>query len=155
MRLPPCSHSPVFFIHSTTLPTLSYDPACLETPAWQAAADTTTAGGPWQPFYSVLVDARDWPPRGAPLDPAAPPPPPLTYVPQSKLHVPTPEANRAQGQGFDHPYAYLLFLGTDENGDLIPTAALRDRYGAPRIDVFPDGWDESDDGGDNAGAGPD
>jgi hypothetical protein len=36
-----------------------------------------------------------------------------------------------------HPYSYLLFLGVDERGDMIPTKALRERYSQPRVDVFP------------------
>ena len=31
----------------------------------------------------------------------------------------------------------ILFLGDDENGDLIPTRALRDRLKQQRRDVFP------------------
>lgn len=38
---------------------------------------------------------------------------------------------------FQHPYAYLLFLGTDERGNLIPARTLRERYGQARADVFP------------------
>ena len=147
LSTPRNSHDPDNNTHTTH----SYDPACLETPDWQAAASTMAAGGPWQPHYSVLVDARDWPPRDTPpSDPGAPPPPPLTYVPQSRLSVPPPGGVREEMDEFAHPYAYLLFLGTDENGDLIPTAALRDRYGAPRVDVFPEGEDDSD-----GGSGPD
>ena len=36
-----------------------------------------------------------------------------------------------------HPYSYLLFLGADERGDMIPTKALRERYSQPRVDVYP------------------
>lgn len=38
---------------------------------------------------------------------------------------------------FQHPYTNFLFLGDDENGDFIPTRALRDKYKQPRIDVQP------------------
>lgn len=30
-----------------------------------------------------------------------------------------------------------VFLGCDENGDLIPTKALREKYGQARQDIFP------------------
>ena len=37
----------------------------------------------------------------------------------------------------EHPYTYLLFLGPDARGDLIPSRALRERFGAERRDVGP------------------
>lgn len=140
-----------------------WDACCLETPEWQreagvgAAASgsgSSTAADPFQPFYHVLVDARDW--RG-PEDS-----PPLAYVPQSRLVWPDdPECwstwskldergekksgesgRNASSLGADerellHPYSYLLFLGVDERGGMIPTKALRERYSQPRVDVFP------------------
>ena len=38
---------------------------------------------------------------------------------------------------FKNPMRSILFLGDDENGDLIPTRALRDRLKQQRRDVFP------------------
>ncbi len=38
---------------------------------------------------------------------------------------------------FDHPMKTVLFLGEDDNGDLIPTRALRDKHGQARQDIFP------------------
>ena len=38
---------------------------------------------------------------------------------------------------FQHPHLNFLFLGVDENGDYIPTRALREKYGQPRTDVQP------------------
>ena len=160
-----------------------WDACCLETPEWQREARIGVAGGggaggsadPFQPFYHVLVDARDW--RG-PEDS-----PPLAYVPQSRLTWPEDpeswstwsrldEREREEGGnggagdrggaaspppspfaslGADerellHPYSYLLFLGADERGDMIPTKALRERYSQPRVDVYPPS--SSSDGGD-------
>ncbi len=47
---------------------------------------------------------------------------------------------------FRHPYSYLLFLGTDSAGDLMPARQLRDKYSAPRREVYPQkGDDEEDD----------
>jgi hemimethylated DNA binding protein len=150
-----------------------WDACCLETPEWQRGARIGSGGGaetsadPFQPFYHVLVDARDW--RG-PEDS-----PPLAYVPQSRLAWPEdPECWSTWGRldggeesgekrdhsdtplplfaslGADerellHPYSYLLFLGADERGDMIPTKALRERYSQPRVDVYPP---SSSDGGD-------
>ena len=42
---------------------------------------------------------------------------------------------------FRHPYSYLLFLGTDPAGDLLPARQLRDKYSAPRREVYPRGGD--------------
>lgn len=135
-----------------------WDACCLETPEWQREARIGGVGestaDPFQPFYHVLVDARDW--RG-PEDS-----PPLAYVPQSRLVWPEdPEcwltwgevderggsgggaprspffASGADERELLHPYSYLLFLGQDERGDMIPTKALRERYSQQRVDVFP------------------
>jgi hypothetical protein len=50
---------------------------------------------------------------------------------------------------FRHPYTYLMFLGTDARGNLLPTRALRDKYCVERRDVHsPDAEDgeEGEDG---------
>ena len=155
-----------------------WDACCLETPEWQRGAGIGSGSGessgtttnavvdPFQPFYHVLVDARDW--RGREDSP------PLAYVPQSRLLWPEDPSEcwatwpkvdevmkeKREGEGEEgeegsnnstaslfasgagerellHPYSYLLFLGADERGDLIPTKALRERYSQPRVDVFP------------------
>lgn len=38
---------------------------------------------------------------------------------------------------FDHPMKTSIFLGEDENGDLLPTRALREKHGQARQDIFP------------------
>ena len=38
---------------------------------------------------------------------------------------------------FQHPHLNFLFLGVDENGDYIPTRALREKYSQARTDVQP------------------
>ena len=154
-----------------------WDACCLETPEWQREAgiggnsresSTSSSADPFQPFYHVLVDARDWKgPEGSP---------PLAYVPQSRLVWPedpecwstwsslddreensdesdpnAPSLSQFASLGADerellHPYSYLLFLGADERGDMIPTKALRERYSQPRVDVFPPSSSSSGDG---------
>lgn len=46
-----------------------------------------------------------------------------------------------------HPYSYVLFLGQDARGDMIPCRQLRDKYGARRRDVYKPGTEPSEDGG--------
>ena len=58
---------------------------------------------------------------------------------------PAPRAHGGYERELLHPYSYLLFLGADERGDMIPTKALRERYSQPRVDVYPP---SSSDGGD-------
>ena len=43
---------------------------------------------------------------------------------------------------FSHPWCMQLFLGKDENGDMIPIRQLRDRYRQQREDIFPKGDSE-------------
>jgi hypothetical protein len=54
-----------------------------------------------------------------------------------------------------HPYSYVLFLGQDARGDMIPCRQLRDKYGARRRDVYKPGSEpkEGDDDGDELGEG--
>ena len=55
-----------------------------------------------------------------------------------------------------HPYSYVLFLGTDARGDFVPCRQLRDKYGAPRRDVRRPGSEEEEEeggGGDGGGSG--
>lgn len=45
------------------------------------------------------------------------------------------------GDEFQHPYSYLLFLGVDGAGDLLPVKQLRDKYAVERRDVYAQGGD--------------
>ena len=118
---------------------VGWDATCMETPVWRAGAAITPeeAAGP---FYHVLIDVRDWAAgEGGDSEDA---PPPLAYVPEGRLAAPAPPATWAEAHplpdgDLDHPFAYLLFLGRDARGDLIPSRALRERFGAERRDVGP------------------
>ena len=45
------------------------------------------------------------------------------------------------GAAIRHPYAYLLFLGPDGQGNMLPCRQLRDKYCVQRKDVYaPGGW---------------
>lgn len=46
---------------------------------------------------------------------------------------------------FQHPYSYLLFLGVDGAGDLLPVMQLRDKYAVERRDVYAPGEGEDED----------
>ena len=111
-----------------------------------------------QPFYSLLVDTADAPP-------AAGVPPVVAYCAEELLlPLDAPESNSdaaaappppggqsladardRRSRAFDHPYLYILFLGTDHRGDYVPTRALRARCGADRRDVYAEGDDGSTD----------
>lgn len=110
-----------------------WDDGCYEDDDWKKIVDITSLNfGDLQPFYHVLVDARDWP-----LDSAVPP---VAYVPQEQLIAPQWPCTWASEKGadlFDHPMKTSLFLGEDDNGDLIPTRALREKHGQARQDIFP------------------
>jgi hypothetical protein len=45
-----------------------------------------------------------------------------------------------------HPYSYVLFLGQDARGDMLPCRQLRDKYSARRRDVYRPGAEEQEDG---------
>lgn len=109
----------------------------MESPAWRAAARITPEEAA-APFYHVLIDARDW--NGSDEEEGGPPP--LAYVPEGRLATPalpdTWAALHPLPEGdLDHPFSYLLFLGPDACGDLVPSRALRERFGAERRDVGP------------------
>lgn len=88
---------------------------------------------------------------------------PLAYVPQETLYAPAEDGTTwlqkydgGELEAFSHPYEYLLFLGRDSSGDLIPVQELRNVYGVPRKDVYPPEGstpDESSDGGGPADEG--
>ncbi|CAD7697105.1 unnamed protein product [Ostreobium quekettii] len=121
-----------------------WDVQCCESTAWQA--DNSVDGliaGLKQPFYHVLVDEREWSPN--------PNVAPVAYVPEEYLTAPELEEStwiEMHGEGaFKHPFATMLFLGTDAAGDLIPCQQLRSKYNAERRDVYPPG--DGDDDPDN------
>ena len=63
-----------------------------------------------------MVDEREWSPN--------PNVAPVAYVPEECLTAPELEEStwiETHGEGpFKHPFATMLFLGTDAAGDLIP-----------------------------------
>jgi hypothetical protein len=44
-----------------------------------------------------------------------------------------------------HPYSYVLFLGQDARGDMLPCRQLRDKYSARRRDVYRPGTEGQED----------
>jgi hemimethylated DNA binding protein len=134
-----------------------WDLACCESEEWQAAAGINALQqGTEQVFYHVLVDARDWPPGGDH--------PPVAYVAEELLTAGSSVdfASESPLDGsFEHPYSYLLFLGADGQGNMVPCRQLRDKYCVERRDVYSAGesrWEEDEDedeGGDGGnGRGP-
>ncbi|KAL4422849.1 hypothetical protein ABPG75_009046 [Micractinium tetrahymenae] len=131
-----------------------WDMTCCEGSEWQEAAGVSKLRhGTDQVFYHVLVDARDWPPLGDQ--------PPVAYVAEELLTAGS-SADFTSDQplvdgSFEHPYSYLLFLGADGQGNMVPARQLRDKYCVDRRDVYCPGesrWedDAEEDGGDD---GPD
>ena len=118
-----------------------WDLACCEDDAWKTSASTgSLKGGEDQVFYHVLVDVGDWPLE----DELAP----VAYVAEELLD----EASMADfesdeplvNSSFQHPYSYLMFLGSDGHGNLIPARQLREKYCIERRDVHPPGQGDSD-----------
>ena len=58
------------------------------------------------------------------------------------------------GDEFQHPYSYLLFLGVDGAGDLLPVKQLRDKYAVQRRDVYTPGGEDEDEDEDEEEPGP-
>lgn len=129
-----------------------WDLACCESPDWQAFAGVhNLRNGTEQVFYHVLVDSGDWPED---IDE-----PPVAYVAEELLDAvsladfgsPEPLASPS----FQHPYSYLMFLGSDGHGNMIPCRQLRDKYCVARKDVYVEDeeevWEEveNEDGNDN------
>ncbi|CAK0786218.1 hypothetical protein CVIRNUC_009431 [Coccomyxa viridis] len=112
-----------------------WDSDCCENEKWKASADVPSLQhGEKQTFYHVLVDARDWPADSGDA------PVPVAYVAHEKLYAPQWPSTWVSERGpddFKNLMRSILFLGDDENGDLIPTRALRDRLKQQRRDVFP------------------
>jgi hemimethylated DNA binding protein len=109
-----------------------WDLACCESPDWQEEAGVQNLrNGADQVFYHVLVDVSDWPDE---FDE-----PPVAYVAEELLAAaslvdfgsPEPLASTS----FEHPYSYLMFLGSDGRGNMIPCRQLRDKYCVSRKDL--------------------
>ncbi|GFR46804.1 hypothetical protein Agub_g8437, partial [Astrephomene gubernaculifera] len=131
---------------------VGWDPACCESEDWAVQAKVEALRrGTRQPFYHLLVDARDWE-YDAHL-------PPVAYVAEELLTAPelesseggvrggTSSSSRSSGGGrswsevygsdpLQHPYMYILFLGVDGRGDCVPCRQLRDKYNVARRDVY-------------------
>lgn len=121
-----------------------WDLACCEGTDWQAAAGVDElSAGTSQVFYHVLVDSRDWPTVGDQ--------PPVAYVAEELLTAGS-SADFSSDQplvdgSFEHPYSYLLFLGADGQGNMVPARQLRDKYCVARRDVYQPGesrWEEAE-----------
>lgn len=129
-----------------------WDYACCETDVWKRETDAgKLPGGTDQVFYHVLVDIADWPMVDDEVAPVA-------YVAEELLDKITladfdsdePLVNTP----FQHPYSYLLFLGTDSHGNMIPCRQLREKYCVDRSDDFSDEDDFEDDWCDDDGDDP-
>eukprot|EP00271_Cylindrocystis_brebissonii_P008228 TRINITY_DN22252_c0_g1_i1.p1 TRINITY_DN22252_c0_g1~~TRINITY_DN22252_c0_g1_i1.p1 ORF type:complete len:416 (+),score=70.45 TRINITY_DN22252_c0_g1_i1:570-1817(+) len=116
-----------------------YDPVCCETEKWiETAQIAKLPRGRNQPFYQLLTDVRE-------LNSFF-----VAYVAEDQL---APLLSKEEQQKpFNHPYTYLLFYGTDAQGDFIPTRELREKYNAARHEL-PYDEDESGDGGEGDGTG--
>jgi hemimethylated DNA binding protein len=110
-----------------------WDLACCESEEWQQEAGVhNLCNGTEQVFYHVLVDVSDWPED---FDE-----PPVAYVAEELLAAasladfgsPEPLASTS----FEHPYSYLMFLGSDGHGNMIPCRQLRDKYCVARKDIY-------------------
>ena len=114
-----------------------WDFCCCEDDVWKR---TNNAGslqnGTDQVFYHILVDVADWPMDMDIMgdEPDAP----VAYVAEELLDKITltdfdsdePIVNTP----FQHPYSYLMFLGTNGGGNMIPCRQLRERYDVERTD---------------------
>ena len=117
-----------------------WDFCCCEDDVWKR---TTNAGtlvhGTDQVFYHVLVDVADWPVDIDSLeDDSLELDAPVAYVAEELLDKVTladfdsdePIVNTP----FQHPYSYLMFLGMDGGGNMIPCRQLRERFDVERED---------------------
>lgn len=110
-----------------------WDLACCESQEWQIMAGVDRLrDGVDQVFYHVLVDAADWPED---FDQ-----PPVAYVAEELLAAAAMAdfgaAEPLVDTAFQHPYAYLMFLGSDGRGNMIPCRQLRDKYCIARQDIY-------------------
>eukprot|EP01025_Chloroclados_australasicus_P028843 TRINITY_DN2861_c0_g1_i4.p1 TRINITY_DN2861_c0_g1~~TRINITY_DN2861_c0_g1_i4.p1 ORF type:complete len:346 (-),score=25.06 TRINITY_DN2861_c0_g1_i4:250-1263(-) len=100
-----------------------WDTQCCESEEWcDRNGVNQLKAGSCQPFYHLLIHARDWGIK----DPAIPP---VIYVPEELL-LDVEECEEKQNeQNFEHPYLYNLFYGRDHNGDMIPIFPLKSKFG--------------------------
>jgi len=126
---------------------VGWDLQCCESEDWAAANGVEQLSkGEAQPFYHVLVDARDWSYSSNA--------PPTAYVAEELLTCPeldeaSPGKSWVEVYGKDpaeHPYLYILFLGQDARGDYLPCRQLRDKYNIKRRDVYKPGEPEEQPG---------
>ncbi|CAG9460536.1 unnamed protein product [Pedinophyceae sp. YPF-701] len=125
-----------------------WDLHCCETEEWARKAGVSDLDdGVAQLFYNVLVDLRDFGLTGM-RDPQSSP---VAYIPE-ELIASVPDEDEYGWKGafgddeFQHPYRYLLFIGKDNRGDLVPSKALRERFKVQRWDVHPPGAKDKDQG---------
>lgn len=134
--------------------------ACLSTPTFdRLRRGYARAQGVEQPFYHLVLDARDW--REAAGSAGALTDVPLAYAAEEQLSYPGemdltwaekyPDGPRKE---FVHPFEYILFLGKDNHGDYLPTKELRTAYNEQRRDVYPIERKPDEDGA-GAGEAPD
>lgn len=115
-----------------------WDFACCEDDAWKMKTNAgALRNGTEQVFYHVLVDVADWP-MDLENDMEDGLDAPVAYVAEELLDKVTladfdsdePIVNTP----FQHPYSYLMFLGTNGAGNMIPCRQLRERYCVERED---------------------
>ena len=126
-----------------------WDLACCEDDAWKIQNNAgALKHGTDQVFYHVLVNIGDWP-----IDDDLAP---VAYVPEEALDsVALADFDSEEplvNAQFQHPYSYLMFLGTDGHGNMIPCKQLREKYCVERRDVYPSDW-EDEEGGDGSSNG--
>ena len=128
-----------------------WDLACCEDDAWKIQNNAgALKHGTDQVFYHVLVNIADWPIN----DDLAP----VAYVPEEALDsVALADFDSEEplvNAQFQHPYSYLMFLGTDGHGNMIPCKQLREKYCMERRDVYPSDWEDGQDDGSSEHRGP-
>lgn len=135
-----------------------WDLACCESFEWRRQAGVERLpSGVDQVFYHVLVDSSDWPENEED--------PPVAYIAEELLAAAALADFGAQeplvDTSFHHPYAYLMFLGSDGHGNMIPCRQLRDKYCVPRFERYESSesedegaYDNDDDGTPPDGSGP-
>ena len=101
----------------------------------EACAVDALPRGRQQPFYLLLPDAGEVGDGDC-----------VMYVAEDRLRPPPPLAEGDEvPDPVQHSFAYLLYLGPDAQGGYIPTRELRERYGQPRLDVWPPGEEPDSD----------
>ena len=116
-----------------------WDFCCCEDDVWKR---TTNAGGLQhgtdQVFYHILVDVADWPMNVDSLEESLELDAPVAYVAEELLDKITfadfESDDPIVNTPFQHPYSYLMFLGMDAGGNMIPCRQLRERFDVERMD---------------------